>query len=188
MPALPPSRFPGIVPATGRKTGTLSMEKVTFNNIVGFLLAVAFAIVMAISVWAVLAGDYMQPNSVMNETTRHTMQIVGYAGGLAALVAWWVQQFAANRGFVVRFLFALFIFIVAFCSFGGLLRIIYLMVAYPNQLDWSLSGLYWSSLSDFYSFVLFMLVPPRPAYAALMIAAALYLAIFGPRGPKTIRA
>jgi hypothetical protein len=33
-----------------------------------------------------------------------------------------------------------------------------------------------------------MLVPPRPAYAALMIAAALYLAIFGARGPKTIRA
>ena len=44
-----------------------------------------------------------------------------------------------------------------------------------------MSGLYWSSLSDFYSFVLFMLVPPRPAYAALMLAAALYLAIFGPR-------
>jgi len=61
-------------------------------------------------------------------------------------------------------------------------------VTYPNQLDWSLSGLYWSSLSDFYSFVLFMLVPPRPAYAGLMLAAALYLAIFGPRGPKTIRA
>ena len=164
------------------------MEKVTFTNIIGFVLAVAFAIVMATSMWAVLAGDYMQPNSVMNETTRHTLQIVGYAAGLAALVAWWVQQFASTRGFVVRFLFALFVFIVAFCSFGGLLRIIYLMVAYPNQLDWSLSGLYWSSLSDFYSFVLFMLVPPRPAYAALMIAAALYLAIFGPRGPKTIRA
>ena len=157
------------------------MEKMTFDNIVGFLLAIAFALVMAICMWAVLVGDYMQPNSVMNETTRHTMQIVGYAGGLAALVAWWVQQFAATRGLLVRFLFALFIF-------GGLLRVIYLMFAYPNQLDWSLSGLYWSSLSDFYSFVLFMLVPPRPAYAGLMLAEALYLAIFGPRGPKTIRA
>ena len=164
------------------------MEKMTFDNIVGFLLAIAFALVMAICMWAVLVGDYMQPNSVMNETTRHTMQIVGYAGGLAALVAWWVQQFAASRGLLVRFLFALFIFILAFCSFGGLLRVIYLMFAYPNQLDWSLSGLYWSSLSDFYSFVLFMLVPPRPAYAGLMLAAALYLAVFRPRGPKTIRA
>jgi hypothetical protein len=164
------------------------MEKLTINNVVGFVLALAFAVVMAICMKAVLVGDYMQPNSVMNEQTQHTLQIVGYAGGLAALVAWWVQQFASGRGFVVRFLFALFVFIVAFCSFGGLLRILYLTFTYPNQLDWSLSGLYWTSLSDFYSFVLFMLVPPRPAYAGLMLAAALYLALFGPRGPRTIEA
>jgi len=164
------------------------MEKLTLNNVVGFVLAMAFAVVMAICMKAVLVGDYMQPNSVMNEQTQHTLQIVGYAGGLAALVAWWVQQFASGRGFVVRFLFALFVFIVAFCSFGGLLRILYLTFTYPNQLDWSLSGLYWTSLSDFYSFVLFMLVPPRPAYAGLMLAAALYLALFGPRGPRTIEA
>jgi len=164
------------------------MDKLTINNVVGFVLALAFAVVMAICMKAVLVGDYMQPNSVMNEQTQHTLQIVGYAGGLAALVAWWVQQFASGRGFVVRFLFALFVFIVAFCSFGGLLRILYLTFTYPNQLDWSLSGLYWTSLSDFYSFVLFMLVPPRPAYAGLMLAAALYLALFGPRGPRTIEA
>ena len=47
------------------------MEKVTFNSIVGFVLAVAFAIVMAMCMNAVLAGDYMQPNSVMNDTTRN---------------------------------------------------------------------------------------------------------------------
>jgi len=63
------------------------MEKVTFNSIVGFVLAVAFAIVMAICMNAVLLGDYMQPNSVMNEQTRNTLQIVGYAGGLAAPAA-----------------------------------------------------------------------------------------------------
>jgi hypothetical protein len=164
------------------------MEKVTLSNVVGFVLALAFAVVMAICMKAVLVGDYMQPNSVTNEQTQHTLQIVGYAGGLAALVAWWVQQFASGRDFVVRFLFALFIFILAFCSFGGLLRILYLTFTYPNQLDWSLSGLYWTSLSDFYSFVLFMLVPPRPAYAGLMLAAAFYLALFGPRGPRTIEA
>jgi hypothetical protein len=33
-----------------------------------------------------------------------------------------------------------------------------------------------------------MMFPPIPPYAGLMLAAALYLAIFGPRGPKTIRA
>ena len=164
------------------------MEKITFDSAVGFVLAMAFALVMAICAWALLVGDYMQPGSVMNEPTRHTLQIVGYAGGLAALVSWWVQQFAAGRSFVIRFLFALVIFVLAFCAFGGLLRVIYLMITYPNQLDWSLSGLYWSSLSDFYSFVLFMLVPPRPAYAFLMVAAALFLATFGPRGPRTITA
>jgi len=164
------------------------MEKVTLSNMVGFVLALAFAVIMGICMKAVLVGDYMQPNSVTNEQTHRTLQIVGYAGGLAALVAWWVQQFASGRGFVVRFLFALFIFVLAFCSFGGLLRILYLTIAYPNQLDWSLSGLYWTSLSDFYSFVLFMLVPPRPAYAGLMLAAAFYLALFGPRGPRTIEA
>ena len=164
------------------------MDKVTFDSVVGFVLAIAFAIVMGICMKAVLVGDYMQPGSIMNQQTQHTLEIVGYAGGLAALVTWWVQQFASGRSLIVRFLFALFIFIVAFCSFGGLLRIIYLMVTYPNQLDWSLSGLYWTSLSDFYSFVLFMLVPPRPAYAALMVAAALYLALFGPRAPRSIEA
>ena len=35
------------------------MEKVTFDNIVGFVLAIAFAVVMGICMWAVLAGDYL---------------------------------------------------------------------------------------------------------------------------------
>jgi hypothetical protein len=30
------------------------------------------------------------------------VRIVGFAGGLAALIAWWMQGFAANRGFLVR--------------------------------------------------------------------------------------
>ena len=62
----------------------------------------------------------------MNTQTQHTVRIVGFAGLLAALVTWWCQRFAARRGFLVRTLFALFIFIVAFCSFGGLLRFIQL--------------------------------------------------------------
>jgi hypothetical protein len=113
------------------------------------------------------------------------LRIVGFAGALAALVTWWVQGFAAKRGFVVRFLFALFIFVVAFCSFGGMLRVIYSHVTYPNQQDWSIGGLYWASQSDLVSFVIFMLLPPRPAYAALLVAAAFYIALFGPREAKT---
>jgi hypothetical protein len=159
------------------------MDRVTLGSVVGFVLAILFALVIGVSMWALLLGDYM--NTFMNEQTRHTLRIVGFAGALAALVTWWVQSFAAKRGFVVRFLFALFIFVVAFCSFGGLLRFIYIHVTYPSQQDWSLTGMYLASLNDFYTFLLDMLLPPRPAYAALAVVAAIYIAWFGPREPKT---
>jgi len=160
------------------------MEKLTFTKVVGFVLAAAFAIAIGISMWALMVGDFM--NTVMNEQTQHTVRIVGFAGMLAALVTWWCQRFAARRGFVVRTLFALFIFVVAFCSFGGLLRFIYIHVTYPSQQDWTLTGMYLASLNDFYTFLLDMLIPPRPAYAALTVAAAVYVAVFGPREPKTV--
>ena len=159
------------------------MEKVTFGSVVGFVLALLLALVIGVSMWALLLGDYM--NTFMNEQTRHTLRIVGFAGAMAALVTWWVQSFAARRGFVVRTLFALFIFVVAFCSFGGLLRFIYIHATYPNQQDWSLMGMYFASLNDFYTFLLDMFLPPRPAYAALSVAAAIYVAWFGPRAVKT---
>jgi hypothetical protein len=159
------------------------MDKLSFGNVVGFVLALAFALVIGVSMWALLLGDYV--NSFMNEQTRHTLRIVGFAGALAALVTWWVQSFAAKRGFVVRTLFALFIFVVAFCSFGGLLRFLYIHATYPNQQDWSLTGMYLASLNDFYTFLLDMFLPPRPAYAALSLAAAIYIAWFGPREAKT---
>jgi len=160
------------------------MEKVTFTKVVGFVLAAAFAIVIGVSMWALINGDYM--NTVMNTQTQHTVRIVGFAGLLAALLTWWCQRFAATRGFLVRMLFALFIFVVAFCSFGGLLRFIYIHAIYPSQQDWSLTGMYLASLNDFYTFLLDMLIPPRPAYAALAVAAAIYVAIFGPREPRTV--
>ena len=159
------------------------MDRVTFGSVVGFVLAILFALVIGVSMWALLLGDYM--NTFMNEQTRHTLRIVGFAGALTTLVTWWVQSFAAKRGFVVRFLFALFIFVVAFCSFGGLLRFIYIHVTYPSQQDWSLTGMYLASLNDFYTFLLDMLLPPRPAYAALAVVAAIYIAWFGPRERKT---
>ena len=159
------------------------MDNVSFGNVVGFVLAILFAVVIGVSMWALLLGDYV--NSFMNEQTRHTLRIVGFTGALAALVTWWVQSFAAKRGFVVRVLFALIIFVVAFCSFGGLLRFIYIHATYPNQQDWSLTGMYLASLNDFYTFLLDMLLPPRPAYAALAVAAAIYIAWFGPREAKT---
>ncbi len=158
------------------------MGKVTFDDVVGFVLAVLFALVLGVSMWALLLGDYM--NTVMNEQTRHTLRIVGFAGALAAVVTWWVQSFAAKRGFIIRFLFAFLIFGLAFCSFGGLLRFIYIHATYPSQQDWSLTGMYFASLNDFYTFLLDMLLPPRPAYAGLTTVAALFVAWFGPHDAK----
>jgi hypothetical protein len=160
------------------------MEKVTFTKVVGFVLAAAFAIVIGVCMWALIIGDYM--NSVMTTQTQHTVRIIGFAGALAAAVTWWCQRFAARRGFLVRTLFALFIFVVAFCSFGGLLRFLYIHATYPSQQDWTLTGLYLASLNDFYTFLLDLLIPPRPSYAALAVAAAVYVAVFGPREPKTV--
>jgi hypothetical protein len=157
------------------------MGDISVNDIIGFVLAILFAIVMGISMQAILVGDYMQSQDLMNASVEQTLRITGFAGALAALLAWWTQRFAATRGIVVRFLFALFFFVVAFFSFGGLLRAVYTHISYPNQQDWSLSGLYFASVNDFYTFVLFMLGPSLPAYFALTLGAGLYIALFGPR-------
>ena len=155
------------------------MEKLTFSKVVGFILAAAFAIVIGVSTWALMVGDYMNTNLV-NEQTQHSVRIVGFAGLLAAL------RFVAHRGFFIRMLFALFIFLVAFCSFGGFLRFAYIHAIYPSQVDWSLAGLYASSLNDFYTFLLDMLLPPRLGFMALAIGAAIYIALFGIREPRTV--
>jgi len=160
------------------------MEQLTFTKVVGFVLAASFAIVIGVCMWALMVGDYM--HTVMTPQTQHTVRIVGFAGMLAALVTWWCQRFTARRGFLVRTLFALFIFVVAFCSFGGLLRFIYIHATYPSQQDWSLTGMYFASINDLYAFLLDMLIPPRPGYLGLAVAAAIYVSLFGPREPKTV--
>ncbi len=160
------------------------MEKLTFDKAVGFILAAAFAIVIGVCTWALMVGDYM--NVVINPQTQHTVRIIGFAGLLAAAVAWWCQRFTARREFLVRMLFALFVFLVAFCSFGGLLRFVYIHASYPGQADWSLSGLYFASVNDFYTFLIDVLFPPRLGIAGLAVAAAVYVALFGPREPKTV--
>jgi hypothetical protein len=161
------------------------MDKVTFSNVVGFLLAILLALVVGVSMWALLNGEYMNAPPDMKMQAEHSLRIVGFAGALAALVTWWVQAFAEKRGFVVRFLFALFVFVVAFFSFGGLLRLVDSYYSRANLQDWSPSGLYFASINDFYSFVLFMLVPLRVAFLALTVTAAIYIAWFGPRDTRT---
>src|SRR5262249_7513764 len=161
-----------------------AMEKVTFAKVVGFILAVLFALVIGTSMWALLIGDYM--NAVTNEQAQQSLRIVGLAGALAALATWWVQGFAARRGFVVRFLFALSFWGGAFGSSGALLGVIHAQSPYRTKRDGSLGALYGPSQSDLFPFIIFMLAPPRPAYAALIAAAAFYIALFGPREPKTV--
>jgi hypothetical protein len=161
------------------------MEKVSLDNVVGFVLAILLALVIGVSMWALLNGEYMNAPPDMKTQAEHTLRIVGFAGTFAALVTWWVQTFAEKRGFVIRFLFALFVFVVAFFSFGGLLRLVDSYYSRPNLQDWSPSGLYFASINDFYSFVLFMLVPLRTAFIALTAAAAIYIALLGPHEAKT---
>lgn len=160
------------------------MEKLTFSKAVGFILGAAFAIVIGICTWALMMGDYM--GTVLNEQTQHTVRIVGFAGLLAAAVTWWCQRFTARRGFLVRMLFALFIFVVAFSAFGGLLRFVYIHATYPAQADWSVSGLYFATINDFYVFVIGTLLPPTLGFAGLAVGSAVYVALFGPREPKTV--
>jgi hypothetical protein len=157
------------------------MQRITLDNAVGFTLAVLFAIVMGVSMRAILVGDFMTPGKLMSEQVRQTLQITGLAGGLAALLAWWLQGFAAERGFVIRLLFGVAIFSIAFWSLGGLLRVIFGYINYPNQQDWSVTGLYWASIGNFYTFVVDMLVPLRIAFFALLLTAGLYLAVVGPQ-------
>ena len=42
-------------------------EELNIDKGVGFILAMLFGFVIGLSLWAVLAGDYVQPGSVMNE-------------------------------------------------------------------------------------------------------------------------
>ena len=161
------------------------MEKLTLDSVVGFVLAILLALVVGVSMWALLNGEYMNAPQDMKTQAEHTLRIVGFAGALAALVTWWVQTFAERRGFVVRVLFALFIFVVAFFSFGGLLRLVDSYYSRPNLQDWSPTGLYFASINDFYSFVIFMFVPLRGAFVALTAAAAIFVALFGPRDART---
>lgn len=148
---------------------------------VGFILALLFAVVMGASSAAILLTDYMHPGVVMNDQARRTLTICGIAGFVAALLAWWLQSFASERGTVIRFLYALLAYALCFFAIGGLLEIASNFILSPENQDFSLAGLYSASVGSFYNFALSFLIDFKPAFAGLLLAAALIIGIVGPR-------
>ena len=158
------------------------MGKSGISAVVGFILALAFASVMGVSSAAVLVTDYMHPGRIMSDQARTTLILCAAAGFLAALLAWWLQSFASERGLVIRFIYALITYTLSFGAIGGVLVVASNFILNPAHQDLSLSGLYGASVGGFYTFMLFIGVPLRAALAGILLAAGLIIAIVGPRG------
>lgn len=157
------------------------MEQSGFGQFVGFLLALLFAAVMGLCLIAVLVTDYSEPGRVMSEQARTTLKICGIAGAIAGLITWWLQGFAAHRGFFVRALYGFFIFLLVFCAVGGLLEVINAYAFNTGQHDFSPSGLYWASVGSFYTFTIFIVGSFNLGLLGVLLAPALILSLVGPR-------
>ncbi|MGI9385316.1 MAG: hypothetical protein ACR2PO_19360 [Methyloligellaceae bacterium] len=156
------------------------MQRGVFAAFVGFVLALLFAATMGLSMTAVLVADYMQPGRVMGEQARQTLILCAGAGFAAAILAWWMQRFAASRGLLIRFIYGFLIFTLIFLALGGILEVGRNYVTNQGPHDYSPAGLYWASLGGFYTFALFVVVPLKLALMGLLLAAGLFLAIVGP--------
>jgi len=156
------------------------MEESGFHSAVGFILAILFATVMGLSVFAVLYTDALS-GGVINDQEKTTLTIAAMAGALAALISWLLQSFAAHRSFAVRLVYGLLIFLLIFCALGGLFKFSYGIATSQGSVDFSPSGLYFSSLSAFYAFAFSLFNSSLPAFLGLNFAAGLILASVGPR-------
>lgn len=157
------------------------MEESGFHRLVGFALAVLFAAVMGLCAVAVLYTDFTASGGLLNDKERATLRIVALAGGSAALVAWWMQKFAAHRAFGTRLLYGVTVYFLVFCALGGLFELVSGVSGGSGSVDWSPSGLYFLSLGAFYSFTISLLGNSLLPLIGLMIAAGLILAAVGPR-------
>lgn len=157
------------------------MEESGFYTAVGFVLALLFAAVMGLCVFALLYTDFAQSGGIVNDRERATLAVTAAAAASAGLISWWLQSFAAHRGVVTRFIYGTLTYLLLFCAFGGLLELANSLINAPATVDLSFSGLYWSSLGAFYSFTINMLGRALPPLIGLMVAAGLILAMVGPR-------
>ncbi len=158
---------------------TKQPTKTQGSPIIGFLLAIAFAFVMGIAVSGALTGVYSVPGRTLSVQTVQKINAAAMAAGFAAIIAWLLQHFAAHRAAFVRFVYGFVVYLLSFASMGGLVNAIRSYAAQPTS-DWSFSALYGTSMNQFYTFALDLLFPPPAVLAALLCAAGLYLAIFGP--------
>jgi hypothetical protein len=149
--------------------------------IVGLFLSLLFAAVMALSSAAILVTDFMEAGRPLTDQARQTLVLAAIAGGIAALLAWVLQNFVAGRRFFSRLVYAVPMYAVVFFAVGGLLVVMSNSYGNPNPQGWSLSELYTASVSGFYSFALFIFAPPRIAFFGLLVAGGLILALVGPR-------
>lgn len=157
------------------------MKRGPFALIVGLLLAALFSGVMAVTSAAVLVTEFMEPGRALTDQARQTLVVAAIAGGLAALLAWVLQNFVASRGFFTRFAYAVPTYALAFFALGGMLVVMSNSYGNPNPQGFDLSELYSASVSGFYSFVLFIFAPPRLAFLGLLLGAGFILAVVGPR-------
>lgn len=157
------------------------MEESGLHRLVGVFLAVMFAAVMGLCAFAVLYTDFTELGGVLNDRERATLRIVALAGASAGLISWGLQKFAAPRSFAVRLIYGLAIYLLLFCALGGLFELVSGIISAPGSVDWSLSGLYFLSLSAFYGFTISLLGKSVLALLGLILAAGIILAAVGPR-------
>ncbi len=157
------------------------MEESGFYTTVGFILAVLFAAVMGLCVFAVLYTDFATSGGIVNDRERTTLRIVAIAGASAGLLAWWMQKFAAHRSLPIRLIYGLLIYMVIFAALGGLFEFGHGLIANPGSVDFSPSGLYFASLGAFYTFAISLLGESIFAIAGLLVAAGVILALVGPK-------
>jgi uncharacterized membrane protein (DUF106 family) len=149
------------------------------SPIVGFVLSILFAFTMGIAVSGALTGVFTVSGQTLSPQTIQKINAAAMAAGFAGIVAWAMQHFVAHRAFFVRFLYGFVVFLLVFAAMGALVNAIRSYADQPGA-DWSLTALYGASLNQFYTFALDLLFPPPVPLAALLFAAGLFLAAFGP--------
>ena len=157
------------------------MEESGFYTIVGFILAVLFAAVMGLCVFAVLYPDFVDSGGIVNERERTTLRITAAAGASAAIISWWLQNFAATKSLPTRIIYGVLIYLLVFCALGGLFELGHGVFTSATPLDFSLSGIYFLSLGAFYTFAISLVGNSIFYFIGLMIAAGIILGVVGPR-------